>query len=210
MQRCYAPDSLIRLRSYGLIRRQSSERREITRAKGGSRTTANSGDRPWQGKTSTGQAQIRGFTTKPLQAGHAPSPGAAFVCKTTTWQHTAHITRTALTSPGARIQLPGTRTPPPTLPPTPDPQHRRKSAEGLTRGGASSSGANTATRAVPARGPTRPWSAHLELQPTPPDGAARPSEPRPELCPDHRPQGSRPLFLARHNCCRISLAQNYS
>ena len=34
-QRCYAPDSLIRLRSYGPIRPQSSEQRGITRAKVG-------------------------------------------------------------------------------------------------------------------------------------------------------------------------------
>ena len=210
MQRCYAPDSLIRLRSYGLIRRQSSGRRGITRANGGSRTTTNSGDRLWQGKTLTDRSQIRDFTTKPLQAGHAPSPGAAFVCKTITWQHTAHITRTGLSSHGSQIQHPGRRTLPPTLPPTPNPQHRRRSVGGLTRDGASSSGANTATHAVPARGPTRSWSAHLELQLTPPDGAARPSEPRPELCPDHRPRGSRPLFFSKHNCCHISSAQNYS
>ena len=108
------------------------------------------------------------------------------------WQHTAPIILTVLSSPGSRTQHPGRRTLPPTLPPTPNPQHCRRSAGGLTRDGASSSGANTATRAAPAGGSTRSWSAHLELQLMLPDGAARPSEPRPELCPDHRPRDSRP------------------
>ena len=76
------------------------------------------------------------------------------------------------------------------------------------RDDANSSGANTAMRAMPAKGPTRSWIAHLELRPIPRDGAGRPSELQQEQYPCHRHRDSTVLFPTEHDCRHICLAKN--